>query len=165
MRNYFMYENKRRNKFLIEYPKLFATDRHCCHQTASDANLLDDPHTFHCIDFFAENYINVVNVVVFCDYFVIGGIRTWLEVSDDPTFLRTFSNSWPLNLLLVRSHQAEIIIVNRFIQARNSVTRVRVEPRSFDQGRCKNDAFTLSASLPTSKRNIPHLNHSINIIQ
>ena len=29
MRNYFMYENKRRNKFVIEYPKLFATDRHC----------------------------------------------------------------------------------------------------------------------------------------
>ena len=29
MRNYFMYENKRRNKFLIEYPKIFATDRHC----------------------------------------------------------------------------------------------------------------------------------------
>ena len=29
MRNYFMYENKRRNnKLLIEYPKLFATDRH-----------------------------------------------------------------------------------------------------------------------------------------
>ena len=23
-----MYENKRRNKFVIEYPKLFATDRH-----------------------------------------------------------------------------------------------------------------------------------------
>ena len=29
MRNYFMHENKRRNKFVIEYPKLFATDRHC----------------------------------------------------------------------------------------------------------------------------------------
>ena len=29
MRNYFMYENKRRNKFVIEYPKLFATDCHC----------------------------------------------------------------------------------------------------------------------------------------
>ena len=30
MRYYFMYENKRRkNKFLIEYPKLFAIDRHC----------------------------------------------------------------------------------------------------------------------------------------
>ena len=28
MHNYFMYENKRRNKFLIEYPKHFATDRH-----------------------------------------------------------------------------------------------------------------------------------------
>ena len=29
MRNYFMYENKRRNKFVIEDPKLFATDRNC----------------------------------------------------------------------------------------------------------------------------------------
>ena len=28
MRNYFMYENKQRNKFVIEYLKLFATDRH-----------------------------------------------------------------------------------------------------------------------------------------
>ena len=27
--NYFMYENKRRNKFLIEYPQIFTTDRHC----------------------------------------------------------------------------------------------------------------------------------------
>ena len=38
-----------------------------CHRTASDANLLDDPHTFH------NN-----------NYFVIGGIRTSLGVSDDP---------------------------------------------------------------------------------
>ena len=37
-----------------------------CHRTASNANLLDDPHTFHCID-----------------YFVIGGIRTCLGVSYD----------------------------------------------------------------------------------
>ena len=36
-----------------------------CHRTASDANLLDDPHTFHSID-----------------YFVIGGIHTCLGVSD-----------------------------------------------------------------------------------
>ena len=28
MRNYFMYENKRRKKFVIEYPKIFATGRH-----------------------------------------------------------------------------------------------------------------------------------------
>ena len=28
------------------------------------------------------------------------------------------------------------------------MTRVRVEPRSFDQGRRKNDAFTHSATLP-----------------
>ena len=104
-----------------------------CYRTASDANLLDDPYTFHCVD-----------------YFVIGEIRTCLKVSDHPMFLWISSNSCPLNLLLVRSHQAEIIIVKRLIQGRNSVTRVRVEPRSIDQGRRKNDPFTLSATLPTS---------------
>ena len=105
-----------------------------CHRTASDANLLDDPHTFH-----------------YQDYFVIGGIRTCLGISDDPMFLWISSNSCPLNLLLVRSHQAEIIIVKRLTQGRNSVTRVLVEPRSFDQDRRKNDAFTHSATLPTIK--------------
>ena len=105
-----------------------------CHRTASDANLLDDPHTFH-----------------YQNYFVIGGIRTCLVVSDDQMFLWISSNSCPLNLLLVRSHQAEIIIVKRLIQGRNSVTRVRVEPRSFNQVRRKNDAFTHSATLPTVK--------------
>ena len=40
-----------------------------------------------------------------------GGIRTCLEVSSDPMFLWIFSNSCPLSLLLVRSHQAEITIV------------------------------------------------------
>ena len=65
-------------------------------------------------------------------------------------FLLISSNSCPLNLLLVRSHQAEIIIVNGLIQGRNNVTRVRVEPRSFNQGRRKNDAFTHSAKLPTA---------------
>ena len=103
-----------------------------CHRTASDANLLDDSHTFH-----------------YQDYFVIGGIRTCLEVFIDQMFLWISSSSCPLNLLLVRSHQAEVIIVKRFIQGRNNVTRVRVEPRSFDQSRRKNDAFTHSATLPT----------------
>ena len=78
---------------------------------------------------------------------MIGGIRTCLGVSDDPMFLWISSNSCPLNLLLVRSHQAEIIIVKRLTQGRNSVTRVRFEPRSFDQDRRKNDAFTHSATL------------------
>ena len=36
------------------------------------------------------------------------------------------------------------------MQERKDVTRVRVERRSCDQGRRKNDAFTLSARLPTS---------------
>ena len=66
-------------------------------------------------------------------------------------FLWISSNSCPLNLLLVRSHQAEIIIVKHLIQGRNSMTRVRVEPRSFDQGCRKNDAFTYSATLPTNR--------------
>ena len=47
--------------------------------------------------------------------------------------------------------QAEIITVKRLIEERNSVTGVRGEPRSFDHGRRKNDAFTHSAALPTAK--------------
>ena len=95
------------------------------HRTASDANLSDDPHAFH-----------------YNDYFVIGGIRTCLGFSDEPMFLWISSNSCPLNLLLVRSYQAEIIIIKRLIQGRNNVTRVQVEPRPFNQGRLKNDAST-----------------------
>ena len=104
-----------------------------CHRTESDANLLEVPHTFHC-----------------SDYFVIVGIRTCLRVSDDPMFLWIPSNSCPPNSLLVRSHLAEIIIAKCLIQGHNSVIRVRVEPRSFDQGRRKNDAFIHSATLPTT---------------
>ena len=63
-------------------------------------------------------------------------------------FLRISLNSCPLNMLVVQNHQAEIMIVKRLIQRRNNVTRVQVEPRSCDHGRCKNDAFTLSATLP-----------------
>ena len=37
---------------------------------------------------------------------------------------------WPLNLLLLRSHQAEIITVKRLIQGRSNMTMVQVEPRS-----------------------------------
>ena len=83
-----------------------------CHRTASDANLSDDPHTFH-----------------YQDYFVIAEISNCLGAFDDPMFLWISLNSCPLNLLLVRSHQAEIIIVKRLIQGRNNVTRVRLEPR------------------------------------
>ena len=103
-----------------------------CHRTASEANLLDYLHTFHC-----------------SDCFVIEGICYCSGVSDDPMFLWISSNSYPLNLLLVRSHQAQIIIAKLLIQGRNSVTRVRVELRSFDQDRRKNDAFAHSATLPT----------------
>ena len=47
--------------------------------------LLDEPHIFHCIE-----------------YFVLGGICTYLEVSRDSINIPVdFSNSCPLNLLLV----------------------------------------------------------------
>ena len=50
-------------------------------------------------------------------------------------FLWILLNLCALNLLLVRSHQGEIImIVKRLIQGRNNMTRVRVEPRLFDHG-------------------------------
>ena len=83
------------------------------------------------------------------DYFVIGGIRTCLGVSDNPMFQWISSNSCPLNSQLVLKYQAEIIIVKRLIKGCNSVTEVRVEPRSFDQGCRKNEAFTLQVILPT----------------
>ena len=51
----------------------------------------------------------------------VAGIRTCLEVSSDPMFLWISSNSCPLNLLLFRSHQADIIIVKRFVQGRNNI--------------------------------------------
>ena len=58
-------------------------------------------------------------------------------------------NFCPLNLLLVRSHQVEVIILKRLTQARNNMTRTGVEPRSCDQGCRKNDAFPHLATLPT----------------
>ena len=76
--------------------------------------LLDNPYTFHCND-----------------NFVRGGIRTCLGVSSsDRMFVWISSNSCPLNLLLVQSHPAKIIIAKLLIQGCNYVTRVGVEPRS-----------------------------------
>ena len=70
---------------------------------------------------------------------MIGRIRICLGISSDAMVLWVSSNSRPLNLLLVRCHQAEIIIVKRLVQGRNNVTRV--EPKSCDQGCRKNDAL------------------------
>jgi len=61
-------------------------------------------------------------------------------------FSGCFFDFLPLNLLLVRSHQTEIIVVKRLIQGHNNETRVGVEPRSHD--RRKNGALTLLATLP-----------------
>ena len=78
-----------------------------------------------------------------------GGIRISVEIFCDPMFLWISSNSCSLNLLHVRSHQAEILIVKRLTQGRNNVTKVRVEHTSCDQGRRENDIFAFSATQPT----------------
>jgi len=61
-----------------------------------------------------------------------------------------FFDFFTVNLLLVRSQQAEIIIIKRLIQ-RNNATRVRVEPRSryCDHRRRINVALILSTTSPT----------------
>ena len=63
-------------------------------------------------------------------YFMLEGIHTCSRVFIYPMFLWISSNSCPLNLLLVRSNQAEIIAIKRLIQKRLNAARVRVEPRS-----------------------------------
>ena len=111
--------------------------RCCCYLSVTrprvslcSVRLLDDRHTFNCND-----------------YFVLGGIRTCLGVSIVPVdFFEFLSTEFA-----VRSKpQAEIIIVKRLVQERNNVTRVRVQPRSCDQGRSESDAFTHSAMLATT---------------
>ena len=92
-------------------------------------------------------------------------IRTCSLVSIYPMFLWISSNSCSLNLLLVRSHQAEIIAIKRFIQERMTKARVRVEPRSCNQNCRKKDVFTLSARLPTILRVWWALSNLIQIIQ
>ena len=57
-------------------------------------------------------------------------LRSW-QFSKFPNWRLTTSQ---LNLQLVRSQQAEIIIVKRLIQRHNNVTRVPVEPRSCNRG-------------------------------
>ena len=108
-----------------------------CHQTSSGANY----------------WMIHLPFSAMTTYFVIGGIPTCSGLSDDPMFLRISSKFCPLNLLLVQSNQAKIIIVKRFItdQGHNSVTTVRVQQviRPFDQGCRKNNAFTILATLPT----------------
>ena len=80
---------------------------------------------------------------------MVGRIPACLGVSIDPMIQWIFSKYCPLNLLLVRSHQAEIIIAKHLIQGHNNVSiGMLVEARSCYQSFRKNDAFTLLATLP-----------------
>ena len=99
--------------------------------------LTDDPHNFY-----------------YSNCFVIGEIGTCLEVFRNLMFLWIFPNFCLLNLLLVRSYQADITIVKRLVQGRINMTRYRRgKPRLCDQGRRNNNAFTYSATLPTRMKN------------
>ena len=73
---------------------------------------------------------------------MLGGTWTCLRVSSDPMFLWISLNSCPLNLLFVRSHQTEIIIVKHLIQGRNNMTRWRLNSHHTIRVVVKNDAFT-----------------------
>ena len=56
---------------------------------------------------------------------------------------------------LNRNHQAQmLIVVKGLIQGGSNVARVQVETKSRDQGRHKNDALILSATLPTILNNL-----------
>jgi len=59
-----------------------------------------------------------------------GRILICLGVADIQVFWLLLLLLFPLNLLLVRKHQAEIIVAKRGIQGRNISTRVGVEPRT-----------------------------------
>ena len=86
-------------------------------------------HTFHC----GNN-------------FQLGEVRSCITVSSDPMYLWIISNSCPLNSVLVRSHQAEIIIVKRLISSSNNLSKVRVKPRSLSITLHKN-AFDLQSDI------------------
>ena len=68
-----------------------------------------------------------------------GRISSVLGIDTVFKFSTWSSTFFQINLLLVRSHRAEIIIVERLIQEHNNVTRVRVEPSSCDHGRQENN--------------------------
>ena len=61
-------------------------------------------------------------------------------------FFRLMCDFLPRKYAACLSHHAEIIIVQRLFHERNNMTRVRVEPRSRDQGCPKNDTFALYAT-------------------
>ena len=101
-----------------------------CYRTASDANYW---------------MIRTLFIAILSSCLEISAPVWEFPLSSDPILLWISSNFYPLILLFVRSHLAKIIIVKRHIQGLSNVTKVRVEPTSYD--RRKNDAITLSVTL------------------
>ena len=87
-----------------------------------------------------------LRTIHFDNYIVLKQILTSKEFPGDPMFLWISSNSCPMNLLLVRSHQAKKIIAERLIQRRNNVNRVQIKSRSYDQSHRKHNSFILLSS-------------------
>ena len=92
----------------------------CCCMAHLSSSILDDPYTFHC-----DN----------C--FLLKEIRTCLGLFEWPIVHVEFVEFWTLNLLLVRSYLAEIIIVKCLIQGCKNMIRMRVESRLCGQPCCQ----------------------------
>ena len=66
--------------------------------------------------------------------FYFGRIRARVGVDLFPSFPIDVLTFFHVNLLPFEGQQAKIIVVKHLIQGHNNVTRVRVEPRSCNQG-------------------------------
>jgi len=95
--------------------------------------------------FFGAFYLPVTRKRLSIVTLWIGWILTRKGVADFQVLCWLFV-FYSNNLLLVRSHQAEITVVKRLIQGRNNATRVGLEPRLCDHGQGKNGAFVLSST-------------------
>ena len=117
----------RRNKLMQKFSRSCYAKLSSCSTDSFRRQLLDDPHACLC-----DNYFVFVGICTSLRVFLVIQLFLWIS-----------SNSCPLNLLLVRSHQVEAIIVKRLIQEPNNVTsRARVEPRLCrNHSRRNNDAF------------------------
>ena len=81
-------------------------------------------------------------------------LRVWRNLHLLRSFLRSnvlqnFFEFLSTEFAVCSKPQPETIIAKRLIQERNNMTRMRVEPRSCDQSRRKNDAIALLAALQT----------------
>ena len=102
---------------------------------AAETCLPDDFISLFCHPYWRSRIL--LNITPIEKFLLAEGMRGSYSIS--------VSGLWHADQVII----AEIIIVKRLFQGRNSVTRVRIEPRSYNQDRRENDTAFLSATLPT----------------